>query len=130
MVPIIKQRNEVLLEARLSTRNDSTLKQKYINIKNNIRDAIKAAKSKWLDYLSSRIGNMHSIPKDIWKAISIMKLGFILYHVEYNLMKFCKYDGNLTINNSENLHILWDYFYGVYNRKTEVDWEYLNSIKY
>ena len=74
LIPVIDERNRVLFKARLS--NDPTLKQKCIDARNNVKDAIKCAKSRWIVSLADRINNMNRTPKDAWKAIGILKNGF------------------------------------------------------
>ena len=72
LLPLINERNEILFAAR-SSENSITLKQKCIDARNNVKDAVKAAKSKWKTMLANRMRNINTTPKDAWEAITTLK---------------------------------------------------------
>ena len=50
------------------------------------------------------------------------------HHNDYILLKFNQDDGTLTSTNKENIILLSKHFYGIYNRETKIDWNFINTI--
>ena len=125
---LINKRNKLLHEARLSPNPSSLLKQKCIDARNNVYDAIKMAKSRWVSSLAGRMDNMNKSPKDAWRAINTLKQGFTAHHTNHTPIKFNKEDGALTSTDRENIILLSQHFHGVCNRETSIDWYFVNTI--
>lgn len=105
---LINERNKLLLTARVSYNEVS--KQKYINARNNVKDTIRAVKSRQILTLTKRMSNINKTLKDTQKAIDTLKQGFIAHYTEHIQMKFKRDNGTLTSNNRENIILLSKYF--------------------
>jgi len=127
LAPILNKRNKVLFEARQQD-NSEELRQRCRDARTAAKIAVEAAKCRWNEHLASSIANMKNTPKASWEAIKTLMKGDSSHHIENNPMKFKLKNGKISSNDKETIGVLAEHFHQVYNRKTNVDWNFINSI--
>ena len=67
-------------------------------------------------------------PKEAWDNLKILNKVHAGYDTKKATMKLHDLDRNLATSDRENSEMTGDYFSNVFNRISNVDWDYLSNI--
>lgn len=125
LIPIIKQRNELLHQAKFQDRCDEYVKQRCRDFCSNFKNAVEVAKGKWVEYIAIEIKLIGINPKKSQEYIK----PFVGHYVQINDLKFIYNNGDIAVMDKDNVEISAEYLKKVFNRDASVDWEHVNRTK-
>ena len=109
--PLLDKRSEFLYHVRQLRSVSEEIIQQYRDLKNDVKDAVSAAKIKWTEELAKKIHDMNFTPKAAQQAIKTLKKGCTSHHEEHVPFKFKRKDGTHAASDKEDLEMLQAHFF-------------------
>ena len=127
--PLMDKKSKVLDSIRQNKFPESQAKLKTKEGRQNFKNGIILAKTKWSNHLTKRIHDVSANPRYSWKGVSILKEWIKRRHTLPDITRFKKENGSFIETDEEVTKGLAKHFHDVFNSDIKIDWSVLDEFE-